>query len=366
MPLEIGVWGIDNGKCQKVPVVSLNEEGRLEDYLDADISIASPNWMVIGRQVLTAFGNYIDLLAIDRDGNLVVIELKRDKTPRDVVAQVLDYASWVRKLTAEHIGEIFHSYMAKYHPAQKSMSIDEVFRSRFQVKDMPETLNERHELVVVASSFDESTERIVRYLSEEHNVPVNAIFFRIFRDGEKEYLTRAWLLDPVESVIVHGATQNEDWNGEYYVSFGHDDTRNWDDACKYGFISAGGGTWYTKTLHMLEVGNRVWVNVPARGYVGVGIVKERCVKVDKFMVTQKDGTKVPISGMPLKATNLMNNSADIENAEYMVAIDWQHTVTLNHAVKEKGFFGNQNTVCQPTTSKWNYTVQRLREIFNIK
>ena len=44
--------------------------------------------------------SYIDLLAIDADGNLHVLELKRDKTPRDVVAQVLDYGSWVTTLIA--------------------------------------------------------------------------------------------------------------------------------------------------------------------------------------------------------------------------------------------------------------------------
>jgi RecB family endonuclease NucS len=36
--------------------------------------------------VLTSYNKYIDLLAIDRNGSIVIIELKRDKTPRDVVA----------------------------------------------------------------------------------------------------------------------------------------------------------------------------------------------------------------------------------------------------------------------------------------
>jgi hypothetical protein len=36
----------------------------------------------------------------------------------------------------------------------------------------------------------------------------------------------------------------------------------WEDAMKYGFSSAGGGSRYTQTLNMLEVGSRIWVNVP--------------------------------------------------------------------------------------------------------
>ena len=39
--------------------------------------------MRIGWQVRTSFGGIIDLLAINPDGSLVLIELKRDKTPRD-------------------------------------------------------------------------------------------------------------------------------------------------------------------------------------------------------------------------------------------------------------------------------------------
>ncbi len=56
--------------------------------------------MLIGRQEVTGFGR-IDLLAITPYGALVLIEHKCNRTPREVVAQALDYASWVEKLTAD-------------------------------------------------------------------------------------------------------------------------------------------------------------------------------------------------------------------------------------------------------------------------
>lgn len=55
--------------------------------------LLSEEWMLIGRQESTELGGRIDLLAIAPDASLVLIELKRDRTPRDVVAQALDYAS---------------------------------------------------------------------------------------------------------------------------------------------------------------------------------------------------------------------------------------------------------------------------------
>ena len=36
-----------------------------------------------------------------------------------------------------------------------------------------------------------------------------------------------------------------------------------------------------------------------------------------------------------------------------------------YAIKEKGFFGNQNSVARPTALKWDYTVQRLKKHFGV-
>ena len=55
--------------------------------------ILSDQWMLIGRQETTDGGGRADLIAIAPDASLILIELKRDKTPRDVIAQTLDYAS---------------------------------------------------------------------------------------------------------------------------------------------------------------------------------------------------------------------------------------------------------------------------------
>lgn len=67
--------------------------------------------LVIGRQVRTPHGKFIDLLAMDAEGNLRVLENKRDKTPRDVVAQVLDYGSWVSTLDRETIIELANEHL---------------------------------------------------------------------------------------------------------------------------------------------------------------------------------------------------------------------------------------------------------------
>ena len=295
MPIEVGIWKL--GKTiDRMQFTPMPSEGQLEDIIAGDIGILDPALLLIRRQVPTAYGKFIDLLAMDGDGKLVVIELKRDRTPREVVAQLLDYASWVRQLGDEDIAGIFDANLRKYHPKNVGASLDEVFFDRFGVKEMPETLNEGHELVVVAGELDDSTERIVNYLSDEYGVAINAVFFRFFRDGDSEYLSRVWLIDPSEAEVKMVERRgDEPWNGEYYVSFGECEGRRWADAMKHGYISAGGGSWYSNTLHQLEPDDRIWVNVPGQGYVGVGKVLAKAKPITEFTLPNASGQEKPIT-----------------------------------------------------------------------
>jgi hypothetical protein len=138
------------------------------------------------RQVGTFYGGRIDLLGINSEGNLVILELKKDKTPRNVVAQTLDYASWVKDLTYLEIEAIAFKYLNK--------NLNVAFSERFQT-DLPQELNKEHSIVIIASELDHASERIVRYLSSEHKLNINCIFFEFFKDGNQEFLGRSWLMD---------------------------------------------------------------------------------------------------------------------------------------------------------------------------
>ena len=364
VPLELGVWRID-GVLKPVDFGPLDIESRLENILDENIAIASPNWLIIGRQVCTDHGLFVDLLAIDRDANLVVLELKRDKTYRDIVAQVLDYGSWVRELKDERVAQIFDEYQKHWHPGRALVSIDEAFKKKFGIA-MPDEMNSTHELVVVAASLDPSSERVVRYLADEYGVRINAVFFRVFRDGDREYLSRAWFRDPAEVTAGPGEEiASGEWNGEYYASFGYN-MEVVHDGLKRGYLVAGGGSWYSKTLAMLEPGARIWVNVPGSGYVGVGVVTQEMQPVDDFTVPGDDGRQVPIVDVSRAAAALQNAKDNPDTADYLVRVKWLKTVDPKQAIHEKGFFGNQNSVARPRSPKWDHTVERLKTRFGIE
>src|ERR1700694_5781440 len=123
MPIRHAIWKVAE---QPVPLVesSLANEQLLEEMMVAAPRLISNEWMLIGRQESTGFGGRIDLLAIAPDGGLVLIELKRQRTPREVVAQALDYASWVERLQPEDIARIY----GRFAP-NRSLAAD--FRQRF-------------------------------------------------------------------------------------------------------------------------------------------------------------------------------------------------------------------------------------------
>ncbi|MBK8232363.1 MAG: hypothetical protein IPK72_17705 [Candidatus Eisenbacteria bacterium] len=74
--------------------------------------------------------------------------------------------------------------------------MEDAFQDRFGAP-LPETLNERHRLLIVASRVDPSSERIVRYLSATHGVDINAATFHYYRQKDgPELLARLFLIAP--------------------------------------------------------------------------------------------------------------------------------------------------------------------------
>ena len=190
MPTEIKLWSIEDDRPKPVSQDKLDLEARLEDWIRDDIGLVNDGLLVIGQQVPTDHTGEIDLLAMDSEANLVILELKRDRTPRDVVAQTLDYASHVQNLRLPDIQEI-----ASNSDFLDGKSLEEAFREKFG-EELPYPVNPDHRMYIVASSLDSATERIIEYLSRTHRVDINAVTFAYFKTPDGcEWIGRSMLLD---------------------------------------------------------------------------------------------------------------------------------------------------------------------------
>jgi hypothetical protein len=141
--------------------------------------------------VETDYGGVIDLICLDDAGDVVIVELKRDRTSREITAQVLDYGSWVKELSNDRITGIAEGYLGHG-------KFEEAFKHRFGA-DLPETLNANHRLLIVGADIDASSERIIKYLSDTYGVDINAATFRYFKDEDgSEFLARVFFLEPTQ------------------------------------------------------------------------------------------------------------------------------------------------------------------------
>jgi hypothetical protein len=332
MALAMDLWQIKNDQLEPMNRTTLNLEKRLKKWIFEDITLLGLDLLILGQEVHTAYGGFIDILAIDGEGNLVIIELKRDKTPRDIIAQCLDYGTWVKDLSYDEIIGIHNLYMK----SDLEKKFDEYFDNK-----LPEEINKNYRIIIVAESLDDSTERIANHLNEDYNVDINAIFFNIFEKDGNEFIGRSWLKDPEDIIIEKKRKQN--WTGYYFVNTGittDDGSRKWEYNLKYSFVSAGGGNRWINAIKRLKKNDKIFALIKKNGYVGYGIVEEEAVIVKEYIF---QGKKIIDE---LSDNHTWKILKDPSKDEWMVKVRWIKTFDENNAKWFKGAFANQNAVCK--------------------
>lgn len=181
--------GTDNlTKIAVRPFEATHSEADLHRFLEAEPSLIArgitegePIPTVVVASHLDLGTGELDLLLLDAEGEITVAELKRGRTPREIVAQVLDYASQVQVLGLKGLAEVgadWESALERLGQADENagnLGLDAV-RLALQ--------NPR--LLIVAFEIDETTRRITEYL-RGRGLPVYCIEFEYFADEEYEY-----------------------------------------------------------------------------------------------------------------------------------------------------------------------------------
>lgn len=191
MGIEIKTWQIVDGGLRAV-TTTLKRENRTEPYdlepwIQANPAILGPDIAIIGRQTRSKSGP-IDLLGIDKSGNIVIVELKRDKLPREALAQAIDYASdaaeWsidvIEKICVESSGKPLEVIMTEYFPDLDFENL---------------VVNETQRIILIGFSIESSLERMIEWLSGNFSVNINAILLNYVKTSHgDELLTRTSII----------------------------------------------------------------------------------------------------------------------------------------------------------------------------
>ena len=165
----------------RVPFEVEHEESALEEWLESNPSgiLEDGRMLIVGRQVLTNLGGYIDLLGVDREGNAVVVELKRDRTPRDIIAQALEYASYVETLDFEDLERLLRSY-----ENDDSLALAKHHRECFDLDPAEAmTFNQDQRVVIVGQQIAAGVKQTASFLARS-GLRVTCLEFTFFRDDD--------------------------------------------------------------------------------------------------------------------------------------------------------------------------------------
>ncbi len=153
----------------------------LEEWLETnpDHIIDDGRLLIIGRQVRTNLSSIIDLLGLDRHGNVVVVELKRGKTPRDVLAQSLEYASFAATMDYDQLENVFRTYME-----DEFVNLAQGHRECFELpNEEGVSFNKDQSIVIVGQSITPEIIQTSEYLGKK-GIRVACIEFTFFETDD--------------------------------------------------------------------------------------------------------------------------------------------------------------------------------------
>ncbi len=271
------VYLISPDKIEPLPETSFPERGikersDLQRLLRAKIEVVAPDVLVISEE----FGEWdeskrrIDLLGVDKNGNLVVIELKRDDDGAHMELQAIRYAAMVSSMTFAQAAIVFQTYLDRHAAGQDAqgqlldfLGWDEPREDDF-ARDM--------RIVLVAADFGKELTTTVLWLNER-NLDIRCVRMKPYANGDKtlvdvqqivplpeaeEYMVRV----REKAATVRVAARDGEDTGYWFMNTGDDGSntnknRSWEDCEKYRFMAAGGGEQWINAIKKLKVGDKL-------------------------------------------------------------------------------------------------------------
>lgn len=160
---------------------------------------------------------------------------------------------------------------------------------------------------------------------------------------------------------IYRELQGFDFKNEiYYMNVGEGPHRTWADCKKYGFMSAGQGVVWSDPIRTFEPGDIIVAYLKRFGFVGIGVTKEKAVRVDEFRVKGKS-----LKDIELTEPNIFDNF-DNDKAEYLMKVDWKRAVEKEQAKwkKNAGLFTSQ--LIKASLQGQPKTIEYLEKEFDVK
>ncbi len=196
---------IQNRDAERLTTTSLSEEGFEEDDLREWIigrsgEVLDEELLIIGRETgVAGIGDGIDILAVDRGGNMVVVELKRGELREAVDFQALKYASYISRWSYDDIKQQFETFLQSKW-GREIHGDDAGFSERIEeFCDDDYELNGQQRVFLVGSTVQERIGSVVLWLREQ-DIDVSIVQFSLLKDANHEVFLDSKTLVPTSDL----------------------------------------------------------------------------------------------------------------------------------------------------------------------
>jgi hypothetical protein len=186
---------------QNFKELKMSEVNHLQEIIANDPEVLGEDLLIIQKEFhdFDDTNERLDLLALDKPGNLVVIENKLDDSGKDVTWQIIKYASYVSALTKDKITKIFQDYLDKNKNEEKA---EEELKNFFEKDDFDEIILNDGEtsqrLILVAGNFRKEITSSVLWLSK-FGLKIQCIKAIPYKSDNKTFLDMNQII-PVKDV----------------------------------------------------------------------------------------------------------------------------------------------------------------------
>ncbi|MCJ7790795.1 MAG: hypothetical protein MUP49_00010, partial [Dehalococcoidia bacterium] len=171
---------------------SFQERYDIQEWLEATPSILGEKLLIIAKEKTYFEGTKErpDLIAMDKDGNIVIIELKRDDSGSNTDWQAIKYASYWSRFSVPDILRVYADYINKHREKEGAEEVDEEYAKQeiidFVEQDSEENINNRQRIVLVSHRFSKEVVTAVDWLIENYGLDIRCVQIIPYFDEDKE------------------------------------------------------------------------------------------------------------------------------------------------------------------------------------
>ncbi|MDR0897218.1 MAG: DUF4268 domain-containing protein [Oscillospiraceae bacterium] len=176
----------------------LTERYHLQEWIVSNPLVLNEPLLIIQKE-FSGWDNTserLDLLALDAQGNLVIIENKLDDSGKDVVWQALKYVSYCAALSKDDICKIYQQYLGDAGNAEEK--IVEFFDCQSYEEAQINPADGDQRIILVAAHFRNEVTSTVLWL-RDHKIDIKCIKVTLYQDGDKLYLDSEQIL-PIQDI----------------------------------------------------------------------------------------------------------------------------------------------------------------------